>query len=194
MTRDASGGDLSRRTLFRVATAAGAAAMVAGRAGAQEHAPSNPPAPGPSPVYLFFNPAEAAFIEAAVDRLIPNDDGTPGALEADVPVFIDRQLAGAYGNGAGIYLDGPWREGFPGQGYQLPFTPALLYRLGIRALAAHLTAIGAVFEAMSAADRDRVLGNLEAGRIDLGPVPSAVFFSTLLANTIEGFFADPAYG
>ena len=28
----------------------------------------------------------------------------------------------------------------------------------------------------------------------LGDVPSAVFFETLLANTIEGYFADPVYG
>jgi gluconate 2-dehydrogenase gamma chain len=25
-------------------------------------------------------------------------------------------------------------------------------------------------------------------------VPSAIFFETLLANTIEGYFADPSYG
>jgi gluconate 2-dehydrogenase gamma chain len=25
-------------------------------------------------------------------------------------------------------------------------------------------------------------------------VPSAVFFETLLANTVEGYFADPVYG
>ncbi|HEY0418280.1 MAG TPA: gluconate 2-dehydrogenase subunit 3 family protein, partial [Acetobacteraceae bacterium] len=32
------------------------------------------------------------------------------------------------------------------------------------------------------------------GRLDLDGVPSAEFFETLLANTIEGFFSDPTYG
>ena len=33
-----------------------------------------------------------------------------------------------------------------------------------------------------------------AGEVDLDGVPSAIFFETLFANTIEGFFSDPAYG
>mgnify|MGYP006391308779 CR=1 FL=1 len=32
------------------------------------------------------------------------------------------------------------------------------------------------------------------GAIALPSLPSPVFFETLLANTIEGWFADPAYG
>ena len=54
--------------------------------------------------YVFFTPTEAAFIEAAVARLIPDDDLGPGALKAGVPTFIDRQLAGDYGRAASWYL------------------------------------------------------------------------------------------
>lgn len=46
------------------------------------------------PGYLFLTPTEAAFIEAAIARLIPSDPVGPGAIEAAVPRFIDRQLAG----------------------------------------------------------------------------------------------------
>src|SRR5438093_9008310 len=42
--------------------------------------------------YTFFNPTEAEFIEAAIARLIPNDDLGQGALEADVSYFIDRLM------------------------------------------------------------------------------------------------------
>src|SRR3712207_7688305 len=42
--------------------------------------------------------------------------------------------------------------------------------------------------------QDALLSELEAGRLDLGGFSSAIFFETLLANTIEGYFADPAYG
>jgi gluconate 2-dehydrogenase gamma chain len=39
-----------------------------------------------------------------------------------------------------------------------------------------------------------VLKELESGQIRLPSLPSPVFFETLLANTVEGFFSDPAYG
>jgi gluconate 2-dehydrogenase gamma chain len=42
--------------------------------------------------------------------------------------------------------------------------------------------------------QDDYLRLLEAGARDLGGFSSAIFFETLLANTIEGYFADPAYG
>jgi len=50
---------------------------------------------GTQPVaYLFLNSEEAAFVEAAASRLIPDDDQWPGALKAGVPSYIDKQLAG----------------------------------------------------------------------------------------------------
>ena len=62
---------------------------------AAAHAPPSNAAAG----YLFFNAPEAAFVEAAVLRLIPADDLGPGAKEAGAALFIDRQLLGAYGAG-----------------------------------------------------------------------------------------------
>src|SRR5262245_44649912 len=47
----------------------------------EEGAADSPPQTSGSG-YVFFTPAEAAFIEAAVARLIPNDPVGPGALEA----------------------------------------------------------------------------------------------------------------
>jgi gluconate 2-dehydrogenase gamma chain len=44
------------------------------------------------------------------------------------------------------------------------------------------------------AEQDKLLRAFESGELDLGDVPGAVFFETLLANTIEGYFADPMYG
>jgi gluconate 2-dehydrogenase gamma chain len=41
---------------------------------------------------------------------------------------------------------------------------------------------------------DDILKGLETGDITLPSLPSPVFFESLLANTIEGWFADPAYG
>lgn len=63
--------------------------------------------------YRFFTAPEAAFIEAAVDRLIPPDEIGPGAVQAGVPTYIDRQLDGAWGAGERLYRSGPWQAGTP---------------------------------------------------------------------------------
>ena len=49
--------------------------------------------------YQFFNTLESAFIEAAVDTLIPSDAVGPGRQELGVASYIDRQMAGGYGKG-----------------------------------------------------------------------------------------------
>jgi gluconate 2-dehydrogenase gamma chain len=174
----------ARRRLFQAAGAAGvAAAMPLGSASGQQRA-------APAQAYVFFNPAEAAFIAAAVARLIPSDETGPGALEAGVANYIDKQLGGAWGTGERLYRSGPWQQGAPTQGYQLPFTPAELFRAAIRAI--NQKAAG--FAKLPPKEQDVFLDSLQKGKDDLGGVPSNVFFASLLEVTIEGFFADPVYG
>ena len=146
----------------------------------------------PEAPYVFFNSDESAFIEAAVARLIPADEEWPGALEACVPNYIDKQLAGAWGAGERLYRSGPWQPGTPSQGYQLPFTPAELFRTALAAINKQLT--GKPFASMSPDDQDAYLKKLEAGGHDLGGVPSDVFIAHLWESTLEGFFGDPVYG
>lgn len=146
------------------------------------------------PAYTFFTPAEAAFIEAAVARLIPVDDLGPGALEAEVPAFMDKQLGGAWGAGERLYRGGPWQSGTPSQGYQLPLTPAELFRNAIRAIEADLRQRGQRFEALPPAGQDAYLKSLEQGSKDLGGIPAKVFFESLWEMTLEGYFSDPVYG
>ncbi|MEJ1158703.1 gluconate 2-dehydrogenase subunit 3 family protein [Prosthecomicrobium sp. N25] len=186
---------LSRRDLFKVAGAAGAAAA-AGPAAAQTQPPVAEPADGDRVLFFFTDP-EARFVEAAAERLIPKDPRWPGAADAGVLFFIDRQLASAWGAGDRMYLKGPWKpEAAPEQGYQLRFTPAELYRIAIGEIGEHCRQAygGKEFWDLGEPVMDEVLGKLETGGIALPSLPSAVFFETLLANTIEGFFADPAYG
>jgi gluconate 2-dehydrogenase gamma chain len=147
------------------------------------------------PGYLFFAPDEAAFVEAAVARLIPADDLGPGALEAGVPRFIDRQLAGPYGKGDHFYLKGPHPNGEPTQGWQMG-SPAEVYRMSIPAVNRHTRdQNGRDFRGLEAGDQDALLTALETGAVDLkGGVAAKAFFALLLQNTIEGYFADPLYG
>jgi gluconate 2-dehydrogenase gamma chain len=145
--------------------------------------------------YLFFNPAEARFIELAVDRLIPPDDSGPSATEAGVPVYIDRQLGGAWGAGERLYRAGPWQRGAPTQGYQLPYTPAELFRTALRGSREQLEKTRQpAFDAMTGPQQDAYLTLLQTTELDLSGVPSKVFFESLLGMTIEGYFCDPVYG
>ncbi len=206
--------EISRRNLFRAAGALGAATAIPAGLEAQAQQSVPQPAPAGRAPYRFFNSLEAAFIEAAVDRLIPPDPQWTGAVGAGVPNYIDEQLAGAYGQGARLFRSGPWEPGLPSQGYQLALTPAQLYRTAIAALDEQLAKressgsgnaqgrragqrgadSASAFARLAPNEQDETLRDLEAGKMNLSGVPSAEFFETLLANTIEGFFSDPMYG
>src|SRR6516165_9162962 len=132
---------LSRRTVIKATGAVGASMLPVGLAPNESPAQEPPRVPAaagvsgaPRATYLFLNAEEATFIEAAVARLIPADDQWPGAAEAGVPNYIDKQLNGAWGAGERLYRSGPWQAGTPSQGYQLPFTPAELFRNAIAAI------------------------------------------------------------
>jgi gluconate 2-dehydrogenase gamma chain len=147
--------------------------------------------------YVYFTPVEAAFIEAAVARLIPDDSVGPGGVEANVPFFLDRQLAGPFGRGDHYYLGGPWPKGTPEQGYQSRFSPAQLYRAAIASIDQYVKGNlhATSFAKLEAADQDKTLKGLESGDIKLdGGVDSKTFFAMLLQNTKEGYFSDPIYG
>ncbi len=155
-----------------------------------------PPMPQRGTGYVWFNPAEAAFVEAAVDRMIPKDEVGPSGTEADVPLFIDRQLAGGFGHGEHYYLGGPWPKGTPEQGYQSRLTPAGLYRAAISAIDGWArNQHGKVFHGLGPDDQDAVLNALESGAAKLGGgVEAKTFFDMFLQNVKEGYFADPVYG
>ena len=146
--------------------------------------------------YVFFTAAEAAFIEAACGRLIPADATGPSALQAGVPLFLDRQLAGEYGAGARLYMQGPFGKGTATQGYQAKWPPAGFHRAAIKAIGDHLSGgAGQPFHKRSAADQDAFLKDLEAGKVALGgDVDAKAYFKLLLQNVMEGYFCDPIYG
>jgi gluconate 2-dehydrogenase gamma chain len=189
---------VSRRIFLKVS---GAAAVTPAAAHAAAPPGHDAPKPGQSPAagsaarpWFFFSAAEAAFIEAAVDRLIPPDANGPGAREAGVPQSIDLQLAGAWGAGERLYRSGPWQPGTPTQGYQLPYTPAELFRNALRGIAADLKTAGKSFEQMDGPAQDAYLTRLQNGTQDLEGVPANTFFESLHAMAVEGYFSDPAYG
>jgi hypothetical protein len=45
----------------------------------------------------FFTQGEAQVIVAACEHIFPGDESGPGATRAAAMVYVDRELAGAYG-------------------------------------------------------------------------------------------------
>ena len=172
---------------------------VAGTAGSPAAA-QVPAAAAASPAvpvgYTFLKPSEAVFVEAVVTHMIPADELTPDGVELGIATFIDRALAGSWGKGDRLYMQGPWKTGTPNQGYQLPMTPAELYRAGIAETngwceAAH----GKTFDRLAAADKEAVLQDLSQGKLKLpGGLPARPFFEVVYQTVMEGMFADPIYG
>ena len=188
-----------RRDFLKGAVVGGAAAATSvanpQTAESAEAAVTNPAASAPQG-YAFLNIDEAAFVEALVDHMVPADDLTPSGTDLGVAIFIDRALGGAWGKGDRLYMQGPWKQGTPSQGYQLPLTPAQLYRAGIAATNAHCRkTYGKAFDALDEAQREEVLQGLSTAKIkfDSGP-PVRVFWGTLYQTVMEGMFSDPIYG
>lgn len=144
----------------------------------------------------YFTKVEWAFIEAAVDHLIPADEYGPGAIAAGVPEFIDRQMETPFGHGKLWYMEGPFHtDQVPELGYQLNQNPREVYRHGIEACDAWCVKThGKVYAELDKGLQEQILKDLQSGKIAFESVPSKTFFSFLLANAKEGFFADPIYG
>ena len=125
----------------------------------------------------FFTAAEARVIAAACERIFPSDANGPGAKEAGVVIYIDRQLAGPYGADKYRYTKGAFVESVPEHGYQGKENPRESYHDGIAKL-------GANFDELPAEQQIEKLHSLEKTH----------FFQLLRAHTIEGMFCDPMHG
>jgi len=124
----------------------------------------------------FFTAAEARVVQAAAERIFPSDENGPGAKEAGVVVYIDRQLAGPYGRDKFRYTKGPFVESVPEHGYQGKESPREVYRAGIQKLGN--------FADLAPSEQDQRLRAIE----------TTTFFRFLRQHTIEGMFSDPLHG
>jgi gluconate 2-dehydrogenase gamma chain len=144
----------------------------------------------------FFTGDEGRAMEALSDCIIPPDPETAGGKDAGCAVFIDRQLAGSYGQQEGLYIRPPFQAGTKTQGHQSEKGPAQEYREGLAALdsACKTKYGGKSFAELPAADRDTVLKGLEKGEFKLKGVDGKSFFEQVVKDVQMGFFADPIYG
>jgi len=168
--------------------------------------------------FLALNPREQVLVEAIAETMIPTDENGPGAKEAGVIYFIDRQLAGSYGKSGNMYLQGPFvrpnQKGpvtvggktYPkgtiparigaGTYYQYPFNLREYWRRGLQYLDEYANSTyNATFDKLSADQKTQVLKDLADNKPTKfeGPMPNEFFFE-LHDMVTAGFFTDPLYG
>jgi gluconate 2-dehydrogenase gamma chain len=120
------------------------------------------------PELLSLSALEYLTLAAACERILPRDE-TPGALDLQVPRYVDHALWAA-----------PRAPGWRAQ-----------FRSGLGKLDAHARARHAVaFWELTAAQQDEILGEWEAAR----STERGVFFRKLVSATLEGAMCDPVYG
>jgi gluconate 2-dehydrogenase gamma chain len=167
----------SRRDILRAGLAgAAAAAAPPGALASAEAAASVAQAPSGSVAqarqhFETLSAVESDTLEAIVARLIPTDSNGPGAAEAAAAHYIDRALGGALAS----------------------LRPT--YAAGLAAVETYARASkGVPFAALSPADQDAVLTDMERNAAPGFTPNSAAFFELLRDHTIQGTFCDPYYG
>ncbi|MZI92197.1 gluconate 2-dehydrogenase subunit 3 family protein [Vibrio sp. CAIM 722] len=157
------------------------------------------PQPAQAGWQVLTDPKDRAALSAIFDRIIPADKYGPSATEAGCIEFLDDQLAGDYGSGKALYLEGPMdrknEEMLMGKP-QFLATPKERYMTGIKALEQYSQShFGSSLDALSPDNMDQFLLNLEAGKIDLGKdVDGKALFELMIQNAREGYLSDPLYG
>ena len=190
--------DAILRRQFLVGAGALASTLSAATPAQAQAVPAAPPASAALPAdepLLTLTPTEHAFIVAAVDTLIPADELSPSGSTCGIDVFIDRQLASAWGGGAKMYRSGPFHKGKPEQGYQLALTPREFFATGIIATNEWTASTyGKDFDRLAGADRIATLQAMESGKAEFRNFSSRGFFDQLHSLALQGFFSDPIYG
>src|SRR6266849_6504212 len=179
---------IARRNFLLGAGTAVAAGLAQGApAQAQQPKPAAAPAAASEPEgYLTLTAPEAAFLSAAVDAFIPADELTPSGTDCGIVTFIDRQLASAWGGGAKMYRNGPFRKAKPEYGYQLPLTPREYFAAGIVATNAWARKTrGKEFDRLSPKERDDALKLMDQGKAELADFNGKDFLEALLTLTME---------
>jgi hypothetical protein len=174
----------SRRAVLQSIGASGLAAA-AGMTGTARHAFAQ----FDDRPWAILTDDQARWLAAACDVFIPEDE-FPSASQAGVVDYIDLQMSTDYGQGEGLYLQGPFFDGTPQQGWQLEMTPAELLLGGIDA---HLGEGTALFDMDEAGRADEIRRLSEREQPIGGGTPATDFFTLLRSLANEGYFADPIY-
>jgi gluconate 2-dehydrogenase gamma chain len=125
------------------------------------------------PRWHFFTDGEAALLTAIAEQFVPADED-PGATDARVINFFDKQLVGPY----------------------TKYQP--LYRNGLRAVESSVYKLhNASFTDLNGAKQRAFLERMERGELakeEWQTVDQRSFFKMLLDHTMQGFYGSPRHG
>ncbi|MFK2825957.1 gluconate 2-dehydrogenase subunit 3 family protein [Bacillus sp. B190/17] len=143
----------------------------------------------------FSNPEDFQTLSQAAERIFPADKTGPGAIDLDVPYYIDHQLAGAWGNNARDFMLGPFYPGVETQGFQSHLKRKEIFNQGIAKIREFSQKkYKKSFKELTDKEQDEVLTAFEKGQVPMGGVTSSDFFTLLRIAVLEGVYADPLYG
>ncbi|MFA7745325.1 gluconate 2-dehydrogenase subunit 3 family protein [Salinicoccus roseus] len=144
----------------------------------------------------FFSRSEDfATLAAATERIYPEDDNGPGAIQLGVPYFIDRQMYGFWGQNSQDYSYGPFDPTSDTHGFQAKLNRGEVFLAGLRRLQElSMEEHDQAFADLDGGAQDELLRSFESGDVEIRGVRPETFFSLLRNATIEGVYSDPAYG
>jgi len=126
-----------------------------------------------SSLYRFFTLEEALCVIAFCEQIIPKDQ-SPGATDAGVIYYIDRQLSGVF-----HYDQETYRNGISNlQNFSK-------------------TNNGKTFESLAPDEQIKLMKMMESNQIgekDWSPGKSSDFFNLVLSHTMQGFYGSPIHG
>lgn len=148
----------------------------------------------------FFTRYEDFLVLAAATELIfPKDDNGPGAIDLDVPYFIDKQLAGTWGVNDGDYRQGPFDDKKVKEAADTAnharANRGQIFIDGLRSMNAESKKrFDVTFDEATEKEQGEIMTDLETGKLKMKTLPSDGFFALLKEATLQGAFSDPLYG
>lgn len=142
---------------------------------------------------MFFTRFEDfQVLEQATEMIYPEDDNGPGAIELGVPYFIDKQLAGQWGENTNDYRQGPFTNESVDES---SLTRGQMFLLGIRRINEYSNEkYNEEFIDTEDDNKVKILQDFEKDNVEMSVIKSSIFFELLRKATFEGAYADPLYG
>ncbi|OJH18230.1 dehydrogenase [Bacillus obstructivus] len=144
---------------------------------------------------MYFTQEQFNIVNAATERIFPEDDNGPGAKALGVAFFIDHQLAGEWGFNGREYMQPPFYHGEKVQGYQGRLKRREIFDIALQEIQNHsMDKYKKRFVELSGDEQDAVLKDFEEDKVKITTISPSGFFSMLRSATLEGVYSDPLYG
>ncbi|MGE8206556.1 gluconate 2-dehydrogenase subunit 3 family protein [Heyndrickxia sp. NPDC080065] len=144
---------------------------------------------------MYFTQEQFNIVQAATERIFPEDENGPGAKSLGVAFFIDHQLAGDWGFNSRDYMQAPFYKGEKVQGYQGRLKRREIFDIALQEIQNHsMDKYKKKFSDLSGDEQDEILKDFEGDKVNITTISPSGFFNMLRSNTLEGVYSDPLYG